>query len=264
MSERPRPLYPIESVDNALRLLLMLEERGSIRLVEAARELGVASSTAHRLMSMLTYHGFAERGGDGLYKLGPALLQAGLSAVDRLELRTVLRPYVDGLVRQLDETVHVAQLEGPQVLFIDSMEGAQPLRVSSRLGRALPAHATSVGRVLLAQLSERELAALYPDGQLPPQPEAAARRSASTLTELIQVLTTVRRQGYARNFEESEKGVRSVGVAISRRLVTVPTGVSIAVPTVRADARRLRLLVQTLIKTVAEIESELMRDQPYR
>src|SRR5262245_10249896 len=93
-----RPAYPIESVDNALRLLLVIEREGRTRVSDAAEVLGVAVSTAHRLLAMLEHHGFARQDpATRAYLPGPALVRIGLSAVRDLELRAIAHPYLEAL-----------------------------------------------------------------------------------------------------------------------------------------------------------------------
>src|SRR5450432_2337348 len=101
----PRPQYPIESVDNALRLLLMFRDRGEIRLSEAREALGVAQSTAHRLMAMLAYHDFVRQDpGSRAYRAGPALIDVGLSVVRAMDIRAIARPHLEALMQQVGET----------------------------------------------------------------------------------------------------------------------------------------------------------------
>src|SRR5579859_8171320 len=82
------PLYPIASVDSALRILLMFREQRALRLTDAARTLGVAHSTAHRLLAMLHHHGFVHRDpASRRYVPGPSLVEIGLSAIGTIDLR---------------------------------------------------------------------------------------------------------------------------------------------------------------------------------
>ena len=103
------PAYPIESVDNALRLLLLLERDGRVRVSDAADALGVAPSTAHRLLAMLEHHGFArQEPSSRAYLPGPTLVRVGLSAVRDLDLRTVAHPYLEALRDETGETTEAA------------------------------------------------------------------------------------------------------------------------------------------------------------
>src|SRR5215212_8391310 len=158
------PQYPIESVDNALQVLLLLGEKPKLRLTDVSQYLGVASSTAHRLLAMLQYRGFVrQEAATRSYVPGPTLDKLAFGLLRRLDVRTRARPLLEQLNAELQETVHLGRLEGANVHFIDSIESPRAVRVGSRLGRSMPAHCTSNGKAMLATLTDAELTALYPD-----------------------------------------------------------------------------------------------------
>ncbi len=196
-----RPRYSVEAVDNALLLLLALRRDGEVRVSTAAGELGVARSTAHRLLRVLVYRGFAVQRDDRAYVPGPALVR-DVPRTDPDALRGRLRPAMEHVHRTLDETVHLMVREGTEVLFVDSVEARQPLRVGSRAGMRLPAEVTSGGRALLARLPVDAVRALYRD------------RPDVDLPRLERLLARTRRQRYGLNVDESETGIAAVGVCV--------------------------------------------------
>ncbi len=205
------PQYPIESVDNALRLLLLLGDKPKIRLTDASVYLGVASSTAHRLLAMLLYRGFVSQDPvTKFYEPGPALSRLATTALQQFDVRARIRPILERLNAELDETMHFGRLEGRQVHFLESIESTRPVRVSSRVGRVLPAHATSTGKAMLSTLSLEELRDLYPAVEL----EAVNTRSITSRQALERDLEITRRRGYALSQQESEEGVESVAVPV--------------------------------------------------
>lgn len=242
-SKPSTPLYPIGSVDNALRLLLEFREKPEIRLSQAAALLGVANSTAHRLLAMLAFHGFVRQDpGSKAYVAGPALADVGLSVVRRMNIREVARPILEEVVEELGETVHLAILEGSVVRYIDAVEGPRTLRVTARIGRTLPAHCTSVGKALLAQLPVEEVKRIYPSEELP----TTTGRSLAHRGELLSALEDVRAQGYALNTEESEEGVAAVAVAVKGGGAGPVAAISCAAPVSRMGPRRSSQVHETL------------------
>ena len=210
----PQPAYPIASVDNALRLLMLLRGQPRVRLSEASEHLGVALSTAHRLMAMLAYRGFVRQEPDSrAYLAGPALVEIGLAAVRQLDIRRQARPVLEGLAAALGETVHLAALEGRNVRYLDAVESSRALRVAARTGTALAANCTASGKALLADLPDAEVAALFA-GQ--PGLPALTARSITGRSRLLSELRDVRARGFAVNREESEEGVASVAVTVPR------------------------------------------------
>jgi DNA-binding IclR family transcriptional regulator len=207
----PAPQYPIESVDNALKVLLMLDECPELRMTDVAVHLGVASSTAHRVLAMLQYRGFVQQ--DRItkaYRPGPAMTRIACSILERFDVRVALRPLLERLNSDLRETVHLGALMGADVQFIDAIESPQAVRVASRLGRTMPASSTSTGKALLAELPDERVAGLYPHEDL----ATLTSKSVATRTELLRQLALVRARGYASSAGESEAGVSSVAIAL--------------------------------------------------
>jgi IclR family acetate operon transcriptional repressor len=198
--------------DSALRLLMLFRDTPRVRLSEASEHLGVAHSTAHRLMAMLAYHGFArQEAGSRAYVAGPALVEIGLAAVRELDIRLHARPVLESLAASLGETVHLAVLEGGNVRYLDAVESPRALRVASRTGSALAANCTASGKAMLAELPDAEVAAIFA-GQ--DTLSALTGRSITSCARLLAELRRVRARGCAVNVEESEEGVASVAVAV--------------------------------------------------
>ena len=248
------PQYPIESVDNALKLILLLGDRSSIRLTDASSYLGVASSTAHRVLAMLQYRGFVRQ--DPLTKAygpGPALTGVAFSVIARMNITQASRPYLQELNDSLNETIHLGVLEGSNVRFLDSIESPKAVRVASRLGKSLPAHCTSIGKAMLAELDSAELYRLYPDAVLPRLTE----HSIADRSVLERQLADTRRVGYAVNHEESEEGVASVSVAVTTSVPGLRLAVSVSAPISRLPARTARAAAELLVPVAKRLGEAL-------
>lgn len=235
-NDRSGPTYPITSVDNALRLLLLLRERKVIRLSDASEYLGVANSTAHRLLAMLVYHEFVEQEpGQRTYVAGSALVEVGLAAVRRMDLRTNARPALEDLAARSGETALLSRLEGDMVICLDSIESRKALRVASQAQLSLPAHCAASGKALLATLSRTELRRLYPArGRIP----GSTIKSISSRPALERALEEIRQRGYAVAEEESEEGLTSIAAAVHDARGKAVAALSVSGPVSRLDARR--------------------------
>jgi DNA-binding IclR family transcriptional regulator len=253
-ADAPAPQYPIESVDNALKLVLLLGERPEIRMSEASRYLGVASSTAHRLLAMLQYRGFVRQDPvSKAYRPGPALTGVAFAIFGRLDIPGAATPVMRDLSGRLRESVHVGTLDGAGVRFIAAVEGPAAVRVASRLGRTMPAHCTSTGKAMLAQLAESELRQLLPDEALEQlTPHSIGRRS-----ELEAELSRVRKRGYATNREESEDGVASIAVPILTRAPGLRLALNAAAPQHRLPKSRYPSVAAALIQAAKQIGDQL-------
>jgi len=248
------PQYPIESVDNALKLLLLLGEQSQIRLSEATRYLGVASSTAHRLLAMLAYRGFVRQDPvSKAYLPGPALTGVAFAIFGRIDVAATATPIMRSLSESLRETIHVGMLDGASVRFVAAVEGPAAVRVASRLGRTMPAHCTSTGKVMLAQLSEAELRQLLPHEEL----ERITSHSIGTRTELEAELSRIRECGYAVNREESEEGVASVAVPIPTQAPGLRFALNASAPQNRLSSSQYTTVASALVEAAKDIGDQL-------
>jgi DNA-binding IclR family transcriptional regulator len=249
-----RPAYPIESVDKALGLLLLLRERRALTVSEASRELGVAASTAHRLLAMLQYRGFvAQDPATRAYTLGPVLAELGLAAVRGMDIRAQARPIMERLVSEVGETVHLGVLRGTEVLFLESVESARALRVADRTGMTLPAHASAVGKALLAGVPVEQLRVLYPDDRLPAyRPNTITERD-----ELERVQASVRERGYATNADESEAGVSGVAAPVRDSSGRARAALTVSAPTSRLSEEQVATIAPATIRAANEIGARI-------
>lgn len=236
------PQYPIESVDNALKLLLLLGEKNELRLTDASKHLGVATSTAHRILAMLQWRGFVRQDPrTKTYGPGPSLTTIAFSVLRKMDIPQIVQPILEELSHQAGETVHLGTLDGNSTRFLAVSEPTTAVRVASRLGKEMPAHCTSTGKVLLAQLPREQLDRLYPDEQL----SQVTPQSIRTKTELLAQLDLVAKQGYATNREESEEGGASVAVAVPSAS-GLRLAINASAPVFRLPPRKVKTLVALL------------------
>jgi DNA-binding IclR family transcriptional regulator len=214
----------------------------------------VASSTAHRLLAMLAYRGFVRQDPvSKAYLPGPALTDVAFAIFGRIDIQGTVMPVMRTLSERLRETVHVGMLDGAAVRFVAAVEGPTAVRVASRLGRTMPAHCTSTGKAMLAQLPQAELHQLLPDENL----ERITDRSIGRRAELEAELSRVREQGYAVNREESEEGVTSVAVPIPTRAPGLRLALNAAAPQHRLSRSRYGLVATALIEAAKNIGDQL-------
>lgn len=246
--------YRIESVDRAMQLLALLTERSQLSVTEAAAALGVAPSTAHRLLTTMAGRGFVLQGARHRYHPGPALLVAGAVARSTSSIAGRLRPVLRALHHDVAETVHLQVLVGADALFADGIEGGGALRVGLRTGARIPAYCTSGGKAMLAALPDAAVLALH-SGGLRPWPYQRLR----TLDDLAAELAEVRARGYGVNRDESEVGVVALGVAIGALPDDPVAAISIAVPSPRYDEARAQRLARRLAAARDEANAVLSR-----
>ncbi|MYT74087.1 MULTISPECIES: IclR family transcriptional regulator [unclassified Streptomyces] len=246
------PPYPIASVDHALRAATILQLEGGATVSQIADRLGVARSTAHRILAMLVYRDFAAQDEDRVYRAGPVLDLAAHSQSLVSRLRVAALPHLHRLVDLLDETANVTVRTGDVARFIASVECHRSLRVGSREGMVFPAHRTTAGLLLLAELPDEELDTVY-------APERYQDRPADRpdLARLRRELRRLRRNGFAVNRERSERGLVAVGVPVRSPDGTALAGLSVSMPGTRYAPQRLEALVATLNSAARALENDL-------
>lgn len=247
-----KPQYAIESVDHALRLALLLQQEAPLRVSDAAERLGVARSTAHRLLAMLVYRDFADQTDDRRYTAG-VVLRSGLPPASHAShLRAVALPHLEALMERTGETVNLQVLVGDQARFVGTVECHQVLRVGDREGRMLPAHLVSGGKVLLAAMPEEAVQRLY-SGQ-------ATHSGPVDVSALLAELRLVRRRGFAVNDQQTETGVTAVARLLRSPDGAPHAGISLAMPSARFSSAKLAHWLEALEATVTHIEHDLATD----
>lgn len=247
---RGAPKYPIESVDSAIRLLKLIAAEEAVTVSAAARRLGVAPSTAHRLLAMLEFHELIEASSAGRgYQLGPWMTEQALETVRDFDIRALARPHLERLVEEVGETAHVTSLQGTDSVFLDCVECGSTVRATDRTGQRLPAHSSASGKAQLARLDEERLLELYPEEELHGLTEISIRSRSGLLRELRKV----RGAGYAVNRGESEPDVHAVAADIHDSRGELHGAITVAGPAQRMKPARVREIAAAVIATAEAV-----------
>jgi len=226
MSIVKKPGYAVDSVDRALQLIVLLKERDWLRITDAATALNVAPSTAHRLMAMLVYRGFALQDDQRRYCAGPAL-RSDSSADPARAAVSIARSHLEALALSVRETVNLVERVGVTARYLFTAEGPQLLRVGNRTGSVLPAHLSSGGKAILATLPAASVMQLYTGRQAQ---KTGASLAAAELGNLQQELAEARVRGYAVNLGRTEADLAAVGAPLAATGRAAALAVSISSP----------------------------------
>ncbi|MBI4493794.1 MAG: helix-turn-helix domain-containing protein [Chloroflexi bacterium] len=226
-------------------------ERPSLSLSELASLLGWSRTAPYRLVYTLQRLGYLVQDPQTKrYRLGPGVLELGFEYLHGLPLPELAQPYLEQLCQQTGASAHLAILDGREIVYLAR---AAPRRISAtnlHVGSRLPAHATSLGKVLLASQPAEALERLLSEGPL----ARCTERTIVDPEQLRQTLDAVRAQGFAVSDQEFEAGIRSVAAPIfdTRGAIAAAINVSapapllsdefvrsVAVPAVRRTAQQL-------------------------
>ncbi|AHI00231.1 IclR family transcriptional regulator [Kutzneria viridogrisea] len=252
----PAPTRPaaVKSADRTVELLeVMSRSERQLTLTELHKQLSYPKSSLYMLLQTLVSRGWVEVDPQrGTYGIGVRALLVGTSYLDHDPVvRTAIR-VMEQVRQEINETVHLARLDGSDVVYLASRESEHHLRVVSRVGRRLPAHATSLGKAVLAQRDRAEVEALLPEHLDPLTPNTVTEHEA-----LHEQLARFRSEGYAHEREENTPGLGCYAVALPYRNPVIDA-MSCSVPVARLDPEHERQIVAALL-TAARTVTEVLR-----
>jgi DNA-binding IclR family transcriptional regulator len=236
----------VKSADRALELLeLFAIHLDGLTLTDVSERTGWPKSSSLALLRTLHQRQYLESTGtDGKYHLGPRVAALGSAYLNNLSLAREGAEVVREVARSCDETVHLAVLRGSDVLYIAKEEGGGQMRMVSTVGRMIPAHATGVGKMLLASLPIEELDLLYPPGV---QLKAMTEKTVTDRIQFAEILEGVREQGFARDEGESTLGVKCIAAPVLDVNGSVIAAMSVSVPEPRFTNDRVPRLHRILM-----------------
>ncbi|NIJ12269.1 DNA-binding IclR family transcriptional regulator [Saccharomonospora amisosensis] len=234
-----------EAASTAARLTALLTAfrpgDEALGVSELSRRTGVSKSSVHRLTTQLLAGGLLEREGGGV-RLGLKLFEIGQLATRQRGLVDAARPYLADLREATRNTVHLAVLEGTEVVYLDILRGPDAPTLPSRVGGRFPAHATAVGKAILAHSPESVV-----DNVIAAGLARVSRRTIAAPGLLRRQLASVREDCLAYDREES-----GVGVVCVASPLLAPGGAAVAAVSISGWTNRMRLdRVAPAVRTAA-------------
>ena len=249
----------LSSVKKALELLdHFTVERPELSLAEISREVDAHKSSVFRVLTTLEAAGFLEKDPlSGKYRLGLKILDLAGRVWGRYDIRQISAPFMEELARQTEEVIHLAVLDGADIVYLEKKGQGQILTVATRVGGRNPAYASSMGKILLADLSESELKGILGQGKL----KKLTPNTIDEIPKLIKELASIRKQGFALDNEETFPGIRCVGAPIRDARGRVIAAVSATVPAQRMDDKRIRELWRLVTNTARMISERVVANK---
>ena len=247
-----KPDYRVEALAKGLRLLSLFDEqRPTWRVSDLATVSQLPIPTVYRVVMTLTAEGYLDRLPNGDYRPGVRVLTLGGAALRSLDLVALATPRLQQLGEATGETVNLAVLTGDRVLYLIRLRNSDLVTANIQVGSTLPAVHTSIGKLLLAHLTEAELRERITESSFPKQHGPNAKVS---LDELHDELVQIRDQGWALQDEELAHGLRSMAAPITGADGRVIAGVNLAVQARDWSTQRIvRELRPVLLQTCTEI-----------
>lgn len=253
VSARSSGVVALHGVGQAVRVLENIAAHGAgVTLGEATRALGMPKPTVFRALHTWLRLGYLERDSGGRYRLGWKPFELTAQHIEGANLREVAREYIRRVHEESTETIHLSVLDGTQVLYVDKLEGRQPIRVYTAMGSRGPLHATASGKAVLAFQPEEFLARFIKVG--PPRYTALTIVAPAALRR---EMSAIRRRGYAVNRGEWHAEVAGVGAPIFDANGTVRSALSATLPVLYLSRKRVEFLTHLLTEAAAAMSRRL-------
>lgn len=238
----------LQSVRNTLKLLELfngpVQEMG---LTEISKALGVAKSTAHRLLATLEDQGFIEqRSQNGRYRLGLKILHLAAHKLATINIIEECHPYLEALSSATGESSHLSFYNLGEITFVDKVFGRNRSVMASIIGYRLPAYASAAGKMFLAQLGGPGLEEFFRHCEL-------KRLTPGTITSrmrLMEHLQQIRLQGHSEDQQESEEGLVCFAAPVWKRSGRMVAAISLSGQASRMNAGKSQLIEE--VKAAAE------------
>src|ERR1700685_1734380 len=206
------PDSPSAAAERALALLEAVAQAAEgLSNAEISRKLNIPKSSASYILRTLENQGYVTRDMEtGKYRVGLKILSLSRGALGGRDVRGVALPIMRHLTHQTGLTCHLAVLDGPEAVYIEKVEPEGFIRMDTWVGRRMRVHATSVGKALVAHITQDQLEQILRRSGM----EKRTPKTITTLPRLLKELEKVRTQGYAVDDEENNLGARCMGAPV--------------------------------------------------
>jgi IclR family acetate operon transcriptional repressor len=253
VTETGRPA--VQSIDRALDILEALASRRSATAIsELAHIVDLHVSTVHRLLSTLSDRGYVRQDPEtSRYHLGARIFSLANAADLHLDLRIVVHPYLERMMRSAGETANLVTATDDEVIYLDQVESLHLVKMFTAPGMRAPLYCTGTGKAILAFRPSERLESFLSAAPF----KRFTQQTITTRAGLETELETIRKNGYALDNEEREDGVRCLAVPIFDRHRQVAGAISVSGPTSRMTRERVIELAPMAKRMALEVSQQL-------
>lgn len=244
----------VQSIDRATAILECFnEEKRELKLSEISEKLGLNKSTVHGIITTLKYHGFISQNEETQkYRLGIRFIEFGDLVINSLNIRNAALSVIDDVCEKIEETIHVAMLDGLDVVWIEKKECTKSIKTSTKIGARLPAYTTADGKVILCYLDKDKIKAY-----LPKKIPQYTKNTITNKTEFFKRLDEIKEKGYTIDNEEFVEGIKCVAAPIFDHEGNVRFSLSTTGPAFRMTDEKIKELVIIIREAANEISRRI-------
>lgn len=244
----------VQALERGLGVIrVFTRDRPQLTLSDVARAIGVSPATARRSLLTLQHLGYVDQV-DGQFHLQPRVLDLGYAFLSSLGLPEIAQPRLEALTDELHESSSVAVLDGSDIVYVNRVSTNRIMRIAISVGTRFPAHATSMGRVMLAARSDEWIGNFLDRTRL----EAFNPNTVTDRDKFLRILAGVRSAGYSLVDQELEQGLRSIAVPIRSRSGEVIAAANVSLHVISGSAKEIKVRVLGPLRLTADaIERDL-------
>ncbi len=250
-----KPKYPIKVLLNTFLIFdILIEREQPVSIHELSEALNIYPSTIHRILDTLNYIGYIENKIDSdKYQIGVRAIELGMAKLNQIDLIKIAKPNLESLSKEFNENVYLGVIFDGKVMYEAKKEAPRKISLVTHVGTRAPLHSTSLGKVLITDLSKKERDKIL--GKKPLQ-----RLTKNTITDrniLENEIEKVKKLGYAIDNEENENEIKCIAAPIKDNNGKVIAAISISGPSYRCNNAKQKTMIKVLVKTAKQISLKL-------
>lgn len=245
----------VQSVDRTLSILEVLSDyEAGLGITDLSEKVGLHKSTVHRLLATLIHKGYVRQNDEtNRYELTLKLFELGNKKIEKMNIVTIAKPFIQELMEQTNEVIHLVIGEGAEIIYVAKVEPQKTIRMYSSIGKRIPMYCTSVGKSMMAYMNEEEVEKIWNISPI----KKLTENTIVNLEDFKEHLKVVREKRYAIDEQENEIGIRCIGASILDYKGNVCGAISISGSTISFTEDKIEEFSKLLIEYAGKISREL-------
>lgn len=235
-------------------LIYVAKIKNGCNLTEISRVLGLPKSTISPILKTLNELKLIQQNKDNLkYTIGINTFKVGNQFLSDLNIIDIIKFHMRTIVKECNEICQLGILDGTDVVYIAKVDSAQPIKLTSSVGKALPAHCTALGKILLSSYNNKELKDLYENGF-----ESLTNKSITDIEILLKQVNNIRKTNFAYETGESNPQIECLAVPIFSKN-KIFASMSVSIPLFRSNNKLFNKIKSILLRESKKISFELSK-----
>lgn len=245
----------VQSVDRTLSILEVISDyEDGLGITDISEKVGLHKSTVHRLLATLIHKGYVRQNDEtNRYELTLKLFELGNKKIEKMNIVTVAKPFIQELMEKTNEVIHLVIGEEAEIIYVAKVEPQKTIRMYSSIGKRIPMYCTSVGKSMMSYMSDEEVEKIWSISPI----KKLTENTIVNLEDFKEHLKIVREKRYAIDEQENEIGIRCIGASVLDYKGNVCGAVSISGSIISFTEDKIEEFSKLLIEYARNISREL-------